>query len=697
VVSTVAAAARIANASAWAARAAWATSSALYVCAIDTAGTTLSVYKSTDGTTWAEQDAADAPAVADATYAYSSWLHTDGYLYTARFSATNTLRVRRFDTATDAWETTDFPDSDVTTDGANTASVRLAVRSDGDIVVTWKDLSDGFPHRRRYDGSAWNTDASITGLLGHPLDIVVMVNGYTLLYYQNTQGNDASYRTLSTSEVMGTETDFDAAVNTTPTRSAIAALFNDGTDDRVAAANRDTGGELDVYVATEGTTTLGAITTINAVSTSTAVLQTSLAMDAHSSKLWALWSTANAILYDSSDDLTSPAFGSDTTLISSLTDTDPCPQWIRGGVGTVGYGAVYNDNGAVKVEWIVVPAFTTDATGTVSSGSLAVAGQAVAATGDSLANVAGGTLAVAGQAVAADPAVAAAVATGGHAVAGQAVAAEAGAVGTVAAGGLTVAGQAIDGVEEGTPDTGTVATGGHAVAGQAVAADAGAVGTVAVGALAASGQAVSGLAGSLAAVAAGSLSVAGQAVAGVGGTVGVVGGGELAVAGETVTGSEGGTPATGDVATGTLAVAGQAVAGVAGSLGTVDGGVVVVAGQALSGGVADLGTVGAGAYAVSGQAVAADPGALGAVASGALAVAGQAVGGEAGTVADIVTAVLVVAGQAVVGLDGVLPSAWDAVLTRAVVVGADLTRTPAVGAGLTRTPAVSPALTRTPD
>jgi hypothetical protein len=296
-----------------------------------------------------------------------------------------------------------------------------------------------------------------------------------------------------------------------------------------------------------------------------------------------------------------------------------------------------------------------DDTGTISSGTLAVAGQSVTGQTDTLAAVATGGHAVTGQSVTANPVALGEVAPGDLAVAGQTITADTGSVATVAAGAHAVAGQTVTG-EAGS--VGTIATGSHTVAGQTVTGEAGSVGTIATGAHTVAGQTVTGQVGSVGTISTGEHVASGQTVTGIdGGTgdTGTMSTGSHAVTGQTVTGTAESTAA---IATGSHAVAGQAVTGEAGAVGAVAVGSLTLSGQAVSGTAGAVGTIGAGELAVSGQTVIGEEtgGAseTGTILAGSLAVTGQAVAGIAASVGTVATGELAVSGQDVTADPAVL-------------------------------------------
>jgi hypothetical protein len=349
VASTIASNATIGSATS-AARSAWATASALYVVVADIATSKHRVYKSTDGTTWTEQDAADAPAFNISTS--STWL-AGGYLYLVYFTAINTLRVRRFNTSTDSWETADIGAADITTAASNAHSVRVVVRSDGDVIVFYRNSTDSDVYYARYEGVSWTAVAVHTTNTSAPQDATIDSSDRTYFFFHEETANDASVRTLDSANTLGTQGDLDAAAHATFMRASNACLYNDGTNNKVGILTRDTGGELDFQHATQADNP--SWTAVNAVSTSTAPQTHSCAVETFNSKVYAVWSEGNTIKYDASDDLATPAFGADVTLFTSAIAAT-IPQWLT---GLSGFGAVFVDLvggvNTVKVEWITAP------------------------------------------------------------------------------------------------------------------------------------------------------------------------------------------------------------------------------------------------------------------------------------------------------------------------------------------------------
>ncbi len=364
--STIATTSIVGVASTWAARACWATGSALYVVVLDTGATKLRAYKSTNGTSWTEQDSANAPTQNSTTAPYSTWLAA-GYIYVVRFTNTNTLRVTRFNTATDAWETTDIGAADATTAASNAHSVRIVVRSDADVILFYRNSSDSDTYHARYEGSSWTAATVATTQTSFPQDAVLAASDRADCFFFEQTSNDNSHRILKSDNTYGSlgTLDLDASANATAMRATNACLYNDGTNDRFGLLGRDSGGELDYYHGTVADSPT--VTTVNAVSTSTTPHDTSCAAEDFSSKVYVCWSVeGTGVLYDVSVSLTDFTFGGDTTLVS-LASGDPMPQFVT---GLSALGVVYQDGTTVKVEWITAPA----------SGDVTIAGALATAT-----------------------------------------------------------------------------------------------------------------------------------------------------------------------------------------------------------------------------------------------------------------------------------------------------------------------------
>jgi hypothetical protein len=376
---------------------------------------------------------------------------TPTHIYVHYFTAANTTRVRRFVLSTNLWETADIGAGDVTTSAVNTFNVRIAVRSDGDIIAAYTHSVNGISYRV-WEGVSWAGSVAIAAGAGNWLvDVVVGPSDRSFFTYVDNTANDHTYRTLDSANTLGTATDADASAHTTAKLRGNGSIsWNNGTSDYIAFPTRDTGGEFDLYYGIAGAT-LGSAAILNAVSTSTTPNTTSADMafvgTGSAGRVQVVWSTANAILRDVSTTALPSVFGADTTVLSGLTDADPAPQVIQGGGA---WGILYQDGGAVKVEWIVAPAaggldITSDAAVIDVAGADATFAGALTATADAaVITVAGadGTLnevntLAAGNAALVDVAGAAATLTGGLTATSTAALIDTAGVNATLAGGFT--------------------------------------------------------------------------------------------------------------------------------------------------------------------------------------------------------------------------------------------------------------------
>lgn len=353
--SQICAGAKTGVASTWASRSCFATATALYVVVLHHADVKLRVFKSTSGLTWTEQDAADAPATFGDAYPFSAfYLASDGFIYVTRFSANTTLVIRRFNTGTDQWETSDYTGTSVGTTIANTYPHQIIVTGDDQLLVTYRDSSTTDTMWRRYDETdTWlNATAIHTTNTSWPTATATDSANHALFQYFEITGDDVTAAMWSDANGLTGALDVDATAHATAVRSTGIAVYVASSTDKIGMIYRDSGGELDYWHATRGVTSYSSTAIVGAVSTSTSVLPTSADLSVFNSKVYACWSETGTIKYDSTTSLTSITFGSDVTLVTE-TSLDGFPQFIN---GVSGLGVVYTDtSGNVQVEWIVPP------------------------------------------------------------------------------------------------------------------------------------------------------------------------------------------------------------------------------------------------------------------------------------------------------------------------------------------------------
>jgi hypothetical protein len=115
----------------------------LYAPLLNVSTLKLEMYKWTAGTgTPAVVDSANSPTHTGAAHSYTSGKPSSGasshLVHVARRSATNTVRVRRFNLTTELWEAADVASADATTIAHTDFGMTLGVRSDGDIVLYFR-------------------------------------------------------------------------------------------------------------------------------------------------------------------------------------------------------------------------------------------------------------------------------------------------------------------------------------------------------------------------------------------------------------------------------------------------------------------------------------------------------------------------------------------------------------------------------
>jgi hypothetical protein len=393
-----------------------AANSAFYVCIQNSSTGKLEVYKSANGTSWSGPlDDSNAPTNASATTSYGCDRALSGTIWNVIYFSGTGVRVVTFDTSDDTWDTSPIGGANIS-NAAAALPCHVAHRSDGDIFAHRTNSSLTNTGMNVWEGATWTSVTNVGGSTSpYAQAMAVFPSDRGIRIIADNQNNDNSYATVGTDNSGGTLTDFDNTGNTTAKfRVSGAVTFNDGTNDLVFTLGRDTGGEGDGYHGTDGAT-LGSTTVINAVIASTSPQTTSVDTTyfdlGSGNRVVVLWAEANTIKYRATTSA-APAYSFDTeaTLIGSLTDTDPCPQWIQ---NSDAIGALYMDAGSVKVEWLIAPAG-----GTAHEGAFVSAGTSTAAFAASVAKpVAFTSAGVSSEQIAASVAKPVAVAAAGQATA----------------------------------------------------------------------------------------------------------------------------------------------------------------------------------------------------------------------------------------------------------------------------------------
>lgn len=603
----------------WGARVLWDTGSALYAVVQDSgASPRVRVMKAnsrTAPTSFSEQDSGNNKAGVQNLSFDSFWDGT--YLHVAYHSATNTVTHAKFNPTTDTWAT-GLGNASTTIIG--TKNIRVAViPGDGHVVVAGTNSTDDADLRySMHNGTSWAEALflSVNSASASYVQEIVVTGSYAWFLYIDIANGDQSRRSL-TGTTLGTEADFSTSASTA---SFIAARYNPYTISGTTY--------VDIIVGDLSSGTFDYVTTINgatftpsfgAIPSAAELGRFSTWYDTAAGKTYWYGTNGTNVGYVTKTGNGTNAWSSITVLVSSATAIELAP------VG-VGCAYVYQDgSNNVKMD-VLVPFAAVGDTGTVSTGSLSVSGQAIGA----------------------NPRVHGAVATGNHTVEAQAVAGRAGSKGVVNTGSRVVEGQAI---AARSGSKGTLNTGSHTVEGQPVGVNPHAYGAVATGNHTVEGQAIAGRAGIIAVIATGSHVVDGQAIGANPHAAGILTTGDLFVAGQIVAARAG---AVGLVNTGSHAVSDQAVASRAGVLAAIATGALAVDGQAITARAATLAALLTGAYAVSGQPITANPHALAVLTTGALFVAGQSIAARAGALAAILSGALSVEGQSISGRTGTL-------------------------------------------
>jgi hypothetical protein len=342
----------------WCAKGLIPVSNSLYLVLLDTATTKIRVYKSTFGGAFAEQDSADAPTHSGVNDSFDARtpVTLNGFIYVAYRTAVNTVRVRRFDTGTDQWETADVGAANATTAAHATFNIRVGIRSDGDVLLVYRDLSTSDVFWTRYEGSTWAAGAAVLAGTYAPLDLLMTGNSdMAHVFGYDTGANDHTQRSIDSANALGTEGDIDATSSLL--LNNVAGYVNDGGTHRIATANKDTGVEYDFDHSTSGSApvwTVVAALSPATVTNPSVIGGTTLAHNPGDGLNWyVIWAGAGRgqIHMDVSDDLATPAFGTDTNVVTGLGNDPPC----FAASAATGIAVAYTDptTGASEVVWAV--------------------------------------------------------------------------------------------------------------------------------------------------------------------------------------------------------------------------------------------------------------------------------------------------------------------------------------------------------
>jgi hypothetical protein len=317
----------------------------------------IQVYKSIDyGDTWTLLDDVHSKPHSAGTDSYDAGTPISGsftdYIYVARRTATNTIRVTRFNMATDLWESTDIGGANATTTAHNAYNIRVSVRSDGDVLLVYRNSTDNDLYWTRYEGVSWSAPATLnTSNTSILLDVIMTGNSDMahVVFYEET-ANDVTHVSISNANVLGTVTDIDATASII--YNSFGSYVLDGATHRIGFPIKDSTNEYDFVHATSATNpTFTTVASLTPTTVSNPGEQGG-ATTPYNNKWYVVWSTASgAIYWDASDDFATPAFGTDTL---KLTAANANPT-VFARTHARGVPIVYTDGFSVISEWLVGP------------------------------------------------------------------------------------------------------------------------------------------------------------------------------------------------------------------------------------------------------------------------------------------------------------------------------------------------------
>jgi len=337
----------------WSARALHWLNNAWYLVVLDTSAVKIRVYKGTDGSTWTEQDSADALTHSANTASYG--VGNDGTdLFICYHTATNTVRTRKFLTGTDQWDTADVGAANMMTLCGPDYNKSVAIRSDGDVIVYLYQTNVTRGQIYRYEGSSWG-QTSPDATTGYPLDFVMTASSDMAQFvFVNSGTTDLRNRSLTSANSGGAGS---VSVDNSITNMFCAQMgyINDGGTHRAALAYVDSDGSLAfAYSNTAGTANsiTNVVTGVSPTSTTDPGLMGAVVVP-YDNKWHVIWSGdgRGSIHMDISDDYASPAFTTDTNVITGL-GNDPI---ICAAASPDGILVVYTDEtaGSVNSVWAV--------------------------------------------------------------------------------------------------------------------------------------------------------------------------------------------------------------------------------------------------------------------------------------------------------------------------------------------------------
>jgi len=316
----------------WAAKSLFEAGGALYAVVLNTSASLIEVHKSIDGgSSWTEQDSGNSRSHSGATHSYGAEI-SGTTIYVAYRTSTNTLRVRGFDTATDTWAGADVGAADASTVAAATHNVRVNIRSDGDIVVQYRNSGTQDSTYTRYEGSSWTEVTYWSTNTSWPVSSILGDSDLIHQFVRDATTTNLVHKTLTSANGSGTATGSPTTV--AAQFSQFGGMVNDGGTIRIALAVTDSTGELDFeHAASTTDPTFTLVSNLSPTSTSDPGLLGGVVVP-YSGEWYVIWSGdgRGSIHMDHGGTYASPSFGTDTDVITGL-GNDPAVYAIATATG----------------------------------------------------------------------------------------------------------------------------------------------------------------------------------------------------------------------------------------------------------------------------------------------------------------------------------------------------------------------------
>lgn len=150
-----------------------------------------------DLSSFTAMDAGNGPSVYTSGRPFSACA-TSTHIHVAYYSGLNTISHALFDVSTGVWST---GYGVATTDGWGLDNIRIAVRSDGDVLIFYNSNADDADVKlTRYEGSSWTETfiASVTdGATSVINDVVMDGNDYAHVFYSHASQDDGEWASVA--------------------------------------------------------------------------------------------------------------------------------------------------------------------------------------------------------------------------------------------------------------------------------------------------------------------------------------------------------------------------------------------------------------------------------------------------------------------------------------------------------------------